>query len=76
MEHIKIWIQNHWIFLVMLPGNLLAFQALAMNTAEAHGYTKTASLLKKFGNFISFIADIVSGLLAKKTTTNPPTTGG
>ena len=66
------WINSHFWYLVMLPANLLALQAVIVNAAEAHGYTKSASWLRKIGNFLSFLADVVSGILAKKQPPEPP----
>ena len=69
MEHLQLWITHHWTFLILLPGNLLAFEAVIKNAAEAHGYTKSASLCRKTGNFLSFCADVLSGILARKQVT-------
>lgn len=69
MTYVITWCKQHWLYLALFPGNLLMIETVVKSSAEAHGYKKTANTCDKIGNFLSFIADIVSGLLAKKQTT-------
>ena len=68
---IVTWIQDNLLYLILLPANLLAVEVVIKSAAEAHGYKKTANTLDKVGNFISFLADIINGLTAKKNTVQP-----
>jgi hypothetical protein len=53
----------------LLPGNLLMLDSLIRSAAEAHGYKKTASICDKIANFLSFITDVIGGMLIKKQQT-------
>jgi len=81
MQTYILWIQHHWLFLSMLPAQALTVETIIKSAAEAHGYKHTANICDKIGNFLSFIADIIGGILVKKqpivtiVTEPTPTTG-
>lgn len=75
MAHLIQYCKVHWSLIdwVMLPGTLLGYQTVVMNALQAHGYTKAESWCKKVGNFLSFLTDVIGGVLSKK---EAPKTGG
>ncbi len=71
---IAVYLKAHWFDLLLLPGNIMAVDAIVKEAAEKRGYKKLASLCDVIGNFLSFIVDIITGLLSRKQNnqTQPP----
>ena len=75
MEHHTIlgWIRHNSLFLIMLPANILAVEAIIRQAAVDKGYPKVVSLCDRIAQFIGFIQDVIAGLIKKNQT---PKTGG
>jgi hypothetical protein len=51
---------------VMLPGNILAIEAIVRQSAVDHGYPYIVSWCDRISKFVSFIGQIIAGLITRK----------
>ena len=65
---ILTWIKHHWLQLVLLPGNILAVEAIVRQSAVNKGYTGIVSLCDHIARFVGFVGDIITGLINRNQT--------
>lgn len=72
MEHIIHWIHKHMLGILLLPGNILAIEAIVRQSAVDKGYSKVVSLCDRIARFMGFLQDILAGLIKRNQNTGNP----
>lgn len=60
------FLKHHYWELIMLPGNILAVEAIVRQAAVNKGYKGIVSWCDHVANVVDFIGQIITGLIIKK----------